>query len=123
MSPRSTLLALGLIVAFCAAGLYGVNAFFGREAEMRSAERDFRIANHEAIQARIDRLNAEANGGAIDNSTPWDEDTATSEASSTDLDDWYAAAGSNDGPADVSPEDKSYLINEAEPTSDGKPIL
>ena len=37
-----------------------------------------------------------------------------------DLDSWYAGAGASQEPFDPSPDDKSYLINSAEPTTDFK---
>ena len=89
---------------------------------MRDAERDFLLDNSEAIQARKDQLRAEYEASRA---PQWAADEVAYSSDSDgnlSLDDWYAEAGSGGGPVDVSPDDKSHLINDAEPTSDGEPI-
>ena len=126
MNLRSTLIGMFLIVALCGGSLYALQSYFSRESQMRNAERAF-LTSHEA-EAAPPRT-------APKTSTPpppavsWDqpEDTVAGVETAADeqpltLDAWYASAGSNEGPVDPTPVDNSYLINTAEPYSDGEPI-
>ncbi|QZD90642.1 hypothetical protein K3148_04405 [Qipengyuania aurantiaca] len=126
MNLRSTLIGMFLIVALCGGSLYALQSYFSRESQMRNAERAF-LTSHEAKAAPP--------RAAPKTSTPqpaqvsWDlpEDTVAGVETAADdqpltLDAWYASAGSNEGPVDPTPVDKSYLINTAEPYSDGEPI-
>ena len=117
---RATLAGLLAIVVLCGGGLYALNATLGRDAQMRAAERDFYIANQDTIEAHKARMRAEYEANRA---LEWGEDDLAGGEEVSSLDDWYAEAGSNDGPVDVTPEDKSHLINDAEPFSDGEPIL
>lgn len=131
---RATFVGLFLITGLCAAMLYGVSTYFGRDANMRSAE----IAFHEKHGTKalpvgrpmesVDsapRRTAAARTDTSSDLDAWYGETADDggsvtadtgpAAAGTDLDSWYAAAGSNDGPADTTPPDNSYLVNDTEP--------
>ena len=126
MNLRSTLIGMFLIVALCGGSLYALQSYFSRESQMRNAERAF-LTSHEA-EAAPRRTSAKTS-----TTTPaqvsWDEpktEAAAAEAPADEqpltLDAWYASAGSNEGPIDPTPVDNSYLINTAEPYSDGEPM-
>ena len=134
MSLRATFIGLFLITGLCAAMLYGVSTYFGRDANMRSAE----LAFHEKhgtktlpagrpmkSDASAPRRNAAAQTDTSNELDAWYGETGddggnvapatTKGKAMSDLDSWYAAAGSNDGPADTTPPDNSYLVNDTEP--------
>ena len=122
MSLRSTFIALAFIVAFCGAGLYLLNSALSREAQIRDAELGFAEAHRDEIAAANTRLNAEeltTTSASVDEPL---EATPDASEEPLSLDAWYASAGTSEGPADTTPEDKSYLINDTEPYSDGEPI-
>ncbi|UOR16352.1 hypothetical protein [Qipengyuania aquimaris] len=131
---RATFIGLLVITGLCAAMLYGVSTYFGRDANMRSAE----LAFHEKhgtkalpagrpmkSDASVPRRNAPEQTDTSNDLDAWYGETAddggngapatTSSKDRSDLDSWYAAAGSNDGPADTTPPDNSYLVNDTEP--------
>ena len=120
MSLRSTLIGLFVIVALSAGGLFAVKSIFTRDAQMRDAERSFYESN------RAEYAAAAANrSGEDETETVWADDGADGgfeDDAPVSLDDWYAAAGSSNEPASADPEDKSFLINDAEPYSDAEPI-
>ena len=125
MNLRSTLIGMFLIVALCGGSLYALQSYFSRESQMRNAERAF-LTSHEAEAAPP---RAAAKTSAPPPAVSWDqpEDTVAGVETAADeqpltLDAWYASAGSNEGPVDPTPVDNSYLINTAEPYSDGEPI-
>ena len=113
MSLRSTFVGLALIIALCGASLYLMKSYFGRDAQMRDAERNF-LSEHAAGPA----ISSEA-------SPAWSEAAAGREGTPGQepltLDNWYADAGADEGPIDTTPEDKSYLINDAQPLVDTEP--
>ena len=122
MSPRSTLIALGFIIVLCGGGLYLLHNAFSREAQIREAELGFAATHRDEIVAANARLNAEQGS---DETTYYDEaETAPADEGEEplSLDSWYAGAGSSSGPADTTPEDYSYLVNDTEPYSDAEPI-
>lgn len=138
---RATFIGLFVIIGLCAAMLYGISSYFGRDANMRSAELAFQEKHgtkalpagrtmesgaspvrRAAVKQADTPIDLDAwygetadGGGAV---TP-DTDPA---AAGTDLDSWYAAAGSNDGPADTTPPDNSYLVNDTEPFVSTDPL-
>ncbi len=117
MSLRSTFIGLALIIALCGGGLYVLQSYFGREAQMRSSERTF-LTKHAAGSAVQDLTSSKASMALGDAPT----DTASpSPDEPITLDSWYADAGVNEGPVDTAPEDKSYLINDAKPLVDTEP--
>lgn len=122
MSLRSTFIALALIIALCGGGLYLLNSAFSREAQIRDAELGFAETHRDEIASANARLNAEQGS----DETEYREETETAPADEGEeplgLDAWYADAGSSDGPAEPTPEDYSYLVNDTEPYSDAEPI-
>lgn len=122
MSLRSTFIALAIIIALCGGGLYLLNNAFSREAQIRNAELGFAETHSEEIASANARLNARRDS----DDSEYREETETAPADEGEeplsLDAWYASAGSSSGPAEPTPEDKSYLINDAEPFSDAEPI-
>lgn len=114
MSLRSTFIGIALIIVLGGGGLYVLQSYFGREAQMRSSERTF-LAEHAA-------------GSTVPVSTPSEapailgddppELARSSPQEPMTLDSWYADAGVAEGPVDTTPEDKSYLINDAKPLID-----
>ncbi|EDL49094.1 hypothetical protein [Erythrobacter sp. SD-21] len=127
MNLRSTLIGMFLIVALCGGSLYALQSYFSRESQMRNAERAF-LTSHEAGAAA-----PSASEKALPTPPPpevsWDEpeiEVAAVEAPGDEqpltLDAWYASAGSSEGPVDPTPVDNDYLIDTAEPYSDGAPI-
>ena len=122
MSLRSTFIALGLIIALCGAGLYLLNNAFSREAQMRDAELGFAEAHSDEIAAANARLNAKRDSDEDEYYEEMETAPADEGEEPLSLDSWYAGAGSSDGPADTTPEDYSYLVNDTEPYSDAEPI-
>ena len=119
MSLRSTLIGLFLIIALSAGGLFAVKSIFGRDSQMRDAERSFYTDHKDEFAA------VAAARRASEAETEWDEDESEGDLvgdTPTSLDDWYAEAGGSDKPASAEPEDKSHLINDAEPYSDAEPF-
>ncbi|MGE5953400.1 MAG: hypothetical protein ACM308_07280 [Qipengyuania vulgaris] len=119
MSLRSTFIALAVIIALCGGGLYLLNNAFSREAQIRDAELGFAANHGNEIAAANARLNTRQDSGYY-------EEAETAPAYEGEeplsLDSWYADAGSSSGPADTTPEDKDYLVNDTEPYSDAEPI-
>ena len=122
MSLRSTFIALTLIIALCGGSLYLLNNVFSREAQMRDAELGFAETHRDEIAAANAKLNARRDS----DETELHEEAETAPADEGEeplsLDSWYAGAGSSSGPADTTPEDYSYLINDTEPYSDAEPV-
>ena len=116
MSTRTTLIALFALLVFCGGGLYLFTSVLSRDAQMRDAEREFRIANGD----RIGRIVSKAEKLRL--AQQQQQDTAEEPASSSDLDAWNAEAGTADEVFDPTPEDDTYLIQDAEPTSDAAPV-
>jgi hypothetical protein len=114
MSLRSAFIGITLIIALCGGGLYVLQSYFGREAQMRSSERTF-LAEHVAGSAVPDSTQSDA--PAILGDVP-PELARSSPQEPMTLDSWYADAGAAEGPVDTTPEDKSYLINDAKPLID-----
>ena len=132
MSLRTTFIGLAIIVGLCAAMLFGISSYFGREAGMRDAEIAFQ-EKHKAGGVAPSRQmesgtsfkpkrekTAAATGDGMD-LEEW-YGVADSGASDADLDSWYASAGSSEGPADTAPVDNSYLINDTEPYTTTDPL-
>ena len=125
MNLRSTVIGMFIIVALCGGSLYALQSYFSRESQMRNAERAF-LTSHEAEAAPPSAVPETASPQP---EVSWDEsetEVAAVEAPANEqpltLDTWYASAGSSEGPVDPEPVDNSYLINTAEPSSDGEPI-
>ena len=115
MQFRATLIGLFVIVALCAGGLFAVFSYFGRDAEMRSAELAYQAAHADEIasaQARHAARHADEPGGGVDYGGGSEKPASEEEIA---LDDWYASAGTDEGPFDPTPEDNSWLINDAQP--------
>jgi len=121
MSLRSVLIGLALITALCGGGLYMLQSHFGREAQMRDAERTF-LTGHAAGGARDGIAAPPPSPSRGDTASVPAEPAALRNEEPLTLDSWYADAGSNEGPADTDPEDKSYLINDAQPLVSAEPI-
>ena len=137
MSTRSTLIGLFLVFLVCGALVFGVVAYFGRDADMRSAEIAFRekygMVSSASVAARPQGPSRQATGPSQSPPPSQGRDKASSEdmddwygesssRSGSDLDNWYAAAGASDGPADPTPEDKSYLVNDTQPLVSTDPL-
>ena len=134
MSLRTTFIGLGVIITLCAAMLYGISSYFSREAGMRDAEMAFQD-KHGTKALAPSRQMQSGTGSSSQSTTPvgqppaeeeldldsWYAESST-EGEASSLDSWYAAAGSNDGPADTTPPDNSYLINDTEPFSTTDPL-
>lgn len=114
MSLRSAFIGIALIIALCGGGLYVLQSYFGREAQMRSSERTF-LAEHGAGFTMPVSTPSEA--PAILGDVP-PELARSSPQEPISLDSWYADAGATEGPVDTTPEDKGYLINDAKPLID-----
>lgn len=126
MSLRTTLIGLLVIVGMCAAMLYGISSYFGRDASMRDAEIAFQekhkadgVAPSRQMESGVSfKPKREKTATAATDDTmdleSW-YDGAGAGGADADIDSWYAAAGSNEGPADTTPIDNSYLINDTEP--------
>ena len=114
MSLRSTFIGIALIIVLCGGGLYVLQSYFGREAQMRSSERTF-LAEHTAGSTLPGSTPREA-PAMLGNVPP--ELARSSPQEPMTLDSWYADAGVAEGPVDTTPEDKSYLINDAKPLID-----
>lgn len=118
MSLRSVFIGLALLTALCGGGLYVLQSHFGRETQMRDAERAF-LTGHAAPDSIVATDPSPSRGDSA--SVPAEPAALRNEEPLT-LDSWYADAGSNEGPADTDPEDKSYLINDAQPLVSAEPI-
>ncbi|NNC51675.1 MAG: hypothetical protein HKO08_01385 [Erythrobacter sp.] len=134
MSLRTTFIGLGVIVGLCAAMLYGISSYFGREAGMRDAEMAFQD-KHGTKRIAPSRQMQSGTGSSSKSTRPEVQPPAAeeldldswyaesgSEGAAPSLESWYASAGSNDGPADTTPTDNSYLINDTEPFSTTDPL-
>lgn len=114
---RSTLIGFVLIIALCGGGLFALRSYFGREAQMRDAERTF-LTGHTGDSTS-------QNAVAAGDPPSWGHaPTELAPAQGTEaqaLESWYADAGTENGPGDPTPEDKSYLINDAQPLVDAEP--
>lgn len=121
MSLRSAFIGLALLTALCGGGLYVLQSHFGRETQMRDAERAFLTghAGNNAPDSIVATDPSPSRGGSA--SVPAEPAALRNEEPLT-LDSWYADAGSNEGPADTDPEDKSHLINDAQPLVSAEPI-
>ncbi|MBT8427521.1 MAG: hypothetical protein KJO02_05780 [Erythrobacter sp.] len=134
MSLRTTFIGLGVIVGLCAAMLYGISSYFDREAGMRDAEMAFQD-KHGTKTLAPSRQMQSGTGSSSKSTRPEVQPPAAeeldldswyaesgSEGAAPSLESWYASAGSNDGPADTTPTDNSYLINDTEPFSTTDPL-
>ena len=113
---RTVILSFGLLVLMCSAGVYGVYSYFSRDAEMRASERRYNTKYAEQI-AQAQAAHA-ARAKAADTDDAWGSGADSdlySEEEELDLDNWYAASASDDGPLDTEPEDYSYLIDDTVP--------
>ena len=137
MSTRSTLIGLFVVLLVCGALVFGVIAYFGRDADMRSAEIAFRdkygTVSSATVAARPQGEARQATGPSQSQSASKERDKASSDEmddwygessskSGSDLDNWYAAAGASDGPTDPTPDDKSYLVNDTQPLVSTDPL-
>lgn len=122
MSLRSTLTAVFLLVALCGGGLYMAHSIFSRDAQMRQAEVDFATEHRDEIEAAAARFESSRETAAQASWEAGGDLGNELEEEPLSLDDWYADAGSSSEPFDPAPEDKSYLVNDAEPYSDAEPI-
>lgn len=122
MSLRSTFVALALLLALCGGTLYAVNSYFSRDSQMRRAEQDFATDHRDEIEAARTALQQKR---SAEPDAVWSDaggDAQGEEIGTPDLSDWYADAGSGDEPFDPVPEDKSHLINDAQPYSEAEPF-
>ena len=112
MSLRATFFALFVTFGVFAAGIATMVFFFGREAEMREAQLAFETRHADKIRATRDAFAA---ANVSDEDTEFVTHGADFVEEAPELDDWYASAGSASEPFDPTPEDTSWLINDAEP--------
>ena len=121
MSMRATLASLLALVLLCAGGVYMVYSHFSRDAQMRDAELAYNRLHAEQIAqtqaAHASRMAAQDGQAPSAGAPAMNVEPAQSSADTPeDLADWYADAGASNEPFDPTPEDNSWLINDAQPT-------
>ena len=131
MPLRQTIIGAVMILVMCAAIFFGVTNYFGRGIGERgndfpllegrvngpepSRQMDMDARDPQMAEKPVGRVE----GGRV---TELLEEGTSAQQPQTDLDSWYADAGSNNGPADTTPVDNSFLINSTEPYTTTDPL-